>query len=76
MAVLAMDRDGKIELAGEIPERIVLGLVQPFAIRQTGLRTDTAPNFSTARRASLTISPTSEPGRTATNFSRLGSALQ
>ena len=30
MARLAMDRDGKIEIAGKLPQRIVFGFVQPF----------------------------------------------
>src|SRR5262245_13167435 len=34
MAILSMNGDRKIKLTGELPEDVVLGFVQPFALRQ------------------------------------------
>src|SRR5581483_4230947 len=76
LAIFAVGRDRKIQLAGEIQSASYSGSCRYFPTGKKGLRTETAPSSSTARRASFTISPTSEPGSTATNLSRLGSALQ
>ena len=74
LAILAMSGDRKIELGSQVAiSASYSGSWSHFPAGRNGFRTETAPSSTTARRASFTISPTSEPGNTATNLRRLGS---